>query len=511
MKGALIGVALLLALGGLAAGGLYFVRPDLFPGGEAAGGDDSGLYCKEHGVPEKFCTLCHEELKKALLLCKEHGDIPEDICTLCHPEVQGIHKIEICPNGHKLPKHFCYECAANSSSSLDAPGDGWCSGHNQPEEWCGECRALVESKAPIPAECRQKLPVVRLASAELAGKIGLEVAEASEDRDVGVLLANAEVAFEETKYAVITPRVAGYLVDPKVDVGQAVARDEVIALIDSHEVAVAKSAYLSARAHLELAQAEADRAITLGQGDSIARKLVLEATTALEHAKNEASEAEQTLRNWFIGDAEIARIAKGRETAGTLAIRAPFAGIIVARKAARGAAIAPDAPLFAIADLDRMWVWIDIYEADLDRIAVGMPVRFVPNGRAKAAYEGKLTWIGAEVDPVTRAVRARAEVPNPGGKLRANQFGKAEIRVDDRAAVVVPKLAVQRKDDADLVFLPAGDGAYRPQRIVTLPTNRPDVLEVAWGLKAGQPVVTRGSYWLKTEIMRGSIGAGCCE
>lgn len=78
---------------------------------KGASSKDAGLYCKEHGVPEEFCTLCHEELKKSLLLCKEHGNIPEDICTLCHPEVEAKHKIEMCPNGHKLPKHFCMECA----------------------------------------------------------------------------------------------------------------------------------------------------------------------------------------------------------------------------------------------------------------------------------------------------------------------------------------------------------------------------------------------------------------
>lgn len=71
---------------------------------------DTDLYCKEHGVPEKFCTLCHEELKSKLQLCKEHGNIPEDICTLCHPEVEAKNKIEMCPNGHKLPKHFCFKC-----------------------------------------------------------------------------------------------------------------------------------------------------------------------------------------------------------------------------------------------------------------------------------------------------------------------------------------------------------------------------------------------------------------
>jgi membrane fusion protein, heavy metal efflux system len=92
--------------------------PDLGgpPAGTASASADSGLYCKEHGVPEKFCTLCHEELKAKLLLCKEHGDIPEDICTLCHPEVEKKHDIVMCPKGHNLPKHFCFECAKKPSA-----------------------------------------------------------------------------------------------------------------------------------------------------------------------------------------------------------------------------------------------------------------------------------------------------------------------------------------------------------------------------------------------------------
>lgn len=86
------------------------------PGAEkTAAAEDAGLYCNEHGVPEKFCTLCHPELKDKLLLCREHGDIPEDVCTLCHPEVEAKYKIEICPNGHKLPKHFCMECSKKAA------------------------------------------------------------------------------------------------------------------------------------------------------------------------------------------------------------------------------------------------------------------------------------------------------------------------------------------------------------------------------------------------------------
>ena len=78
--------------------------------------EDAGLFCKEHGVPEKFCTICHPELKGKLLLCKEHGDIPEDICTLCHPEVEKKHSLVMCPKGHGLPEHFCTECANKPSA-----------------------------------------------------------------------------------------------------------------------------------------------------------------------------------------------------------------------------------------------------------------------------------------------------------------------------------------------------------------------------------------------------------
>ena len=160
-----------------------------------------------------------------------------------------------------------------------------------------------------------------------------------------------------------------------------------------------------------------------------------------------------------------------------------------------------------------MWLWIDVYEADIAKVALGQAVAFVVSGRRDGGrHEGQVTWVGTEVNERTRTTRVRAEVENPDGRLRANQFGRAEIRVGaEHKAVVVPKAAVQRKDKADLVFLPEGEGVYRPQRVLTRPTDRGDVVEVTWGLKPGQRVVTTGAFLLKTEIMKGAIGAGCCD
>src|SRR5829696_7727726 len=152
---------LIIALAVVAAGGLALAaalaRPGWLPawarirGAEppaASAKDEAGLYCKEHGVPEKFCTLCHEELTKTLLLCKEHGNVPEDICTKCHPEVEAKYKIEMCPKGHGLPKHFCQECGKAPSASTTRPDDGWCAAHNQPEAECPACPDGARERSP---------------------------------------------------------------------------------------------------------------------------------------------------------------------------------------------------------------------------------------------------------------------------------------------------------------------------------------------------------------------------
>jgi cobalt-zinc-cadmium efflux system membrane fusion protein len=190
---------------------------------------------------------------------------------------------------------------------------------------------------------------------------------------------------------------------------------------------------------------------------------------------------------------------------------------VVARHAVKGEAVQATTQLFAIADTARMWLWIDVYESDIAKVSPRQPITFTISGTDPEdtghAFLGEVTWVGTEVNDKTRTTRVRAELINPSGRLRANQFGQAVIQVArEHQAVVVPKEAVQRRDNVDLVFLPQDEpGHYRAQRVVTRPTDRSDVVEIVWGVKPGQRVVSRGAFLLKTEIMKGAIGAGCCE
>jgi cobalt-zinc-cadmium efflux system membrane fusion protein len=482
----------------------------------------AGLYCKEHGVPEKFCTLCHQELIKTLMLCKDHGNIPEDICTRCHPEVRERYNIEMCPKGHGLPREFCIECGKVASASAGMPDDGWCATHNKPEDQCPECAEDPRPIGPVaaggvPKVCRQPLPTVKLASARLVRQVGFQTALVTEETHAHRLTANAETAYDANRYAEISPRVVGFLRQVRVDLGQAVRQGDVLAVVDSAEVSAAKAQLLTSHAAAKLAQTAYDRTKSLTQSGAVASKMELESLTALNQAQANAMDAEQRLRNLRFDEAGMARILATRDTKNLLDVISPIDGSVVLRHAVQGEAVQPTSQLFAVADTTKMWLWIDVYESDIAKVAPGQAVSFTISGTDPAgeglAFVGMVTWVGTEVNSTTRTTRIRAELSNPNGRLRANQFGQAEIQVGkEHQATVVPKQAVQRKDNVDLVFLPEGEpGSFRAQRVVTRPTDRNDLVEVAWGLKPGQRVVTKGAFLLKTEIMKGAIGAGCCK
>lgn len=242
-------------------------------------------------------------MKKSLLLCKEHDGVPEDICTLCHPEVKEKYNVKVCKE-HGLPESYCTRCGNGPAASLSIPDDGWCAAHGKPESLCVECALEPESHDSQTGDariCRQPLPTVRLASARLARQVGIETAAATEEEHAHTLEANAETAYDANHYAEITPRVAGFLREVRADLGKAVKQGEVLAVVDSAEVSGAKAQYITARAAVGLSQVTYERTKSLAQSGSVAAKAELEALTALNQAKAASLDAAQRLRNFGFG------------------------------------------------------------------------------------------------------------------------------------------------------------------------------------------------------------------
>jgi cobalt-zinc-cadmium efflux system membrane fusion protein len=379
--------------------------------------------------------------------------------------------------------------------------DGWCAAR---EKFDG----VRSSTTSGPVDCTRLLRVIRLKSPELARRIGLGTAEAVVEPHGHLLTCNAETTYDMRRAAEIIPRVAGVLKEVRADLGQAVHKGDVLAVVDSAEVGAAKANYLTAVAAVELQQATYDRTIKLTQAKAAPAKTELESLTALNQARTSMRDAEQKLRNLNFDDAGIARIVRDNDVRNTLEIVAPIDGTINAWDATRGEAVEPTTQIFGMADTTTMWLWIDVYESDIVLVAPGQAVTFTIAGTTAPVFAGKVTWMGTEVNPTTRTTRIRAELPNPQGRLRANQFGQATIRVEsEHDAIVVPRAAVQNDGTVDLVFLAQRDGSFRPQRVRTRPTEVDDKIEVVWGVHAGQKVVTTRSFMLKAELFKERLGA----
>jgi cobalt-zinc-cadmium efflux system membrane fusion protein len=286
---------------------------------------------------------------------------------------------------------------------------------------------------------------------------------------------------------------------------------ETLAIVDSSDLGTAKAEYLQAQALMHLTRKNDARQKRLMESNVATERDILEAETRLAESHIALSRASQRLRNLGFSDDQLETISEKRDTSSLLPLRSPFKGIVVERSAVLGEVVDSKAPLFAIADTARMWVMLDIYESDIPRVLTGQPVVFEAEGLPGEQRGGSITWISSHVEKRTRTLKVRSEIANPGGLLRSGMFGKGIISVrKDESALLVPKGSVQWEGCCNIVFVKHSDVLFEPRK-VKLGYEMDRFFVVEDGLEEGEEIVTVGSFLLKTEILKGSIGAGCCE
>jgi cobalt-zinc-cadmium efflux system membrane fusion protein len=168
--------------------------------------------------------------------------------------------------------------------------------------------------------------------------------------------------------------------------------------------------------------------------------------------------------------------------------------------------------LFEVVDASWLWVEIQVREADVAAVRVGQTVLVTLEGTSEAREtSGQIEYVAPALDPRTRTVLARARLANPDGVLRANMYGRARILTDAATmSVVVPRDALQQARGIPVVFVKLSDTLFETRR-VRVGLRHGDLVTIASGVRADEFVVTQGSFLLKTEILKESIGAGCCE
>ncbi len=473
--------------------------PDVEPAPAAA--DD---WCGGHGLPESMCTKCNRSLIPHFQAtgdwCEEHG-FPESVCPGCNPQTPpggGTLPVADWCLEHGLPESQCTKCSPDLAGQFQATGD-WCPEHGFPESVCPICNP---QQPPAGAEqAAIEARIVRFSSADIEEAAGIDTALASRAQATASVECTARLAFDNDRVADIRAIVPGIVGQIHVKLGARVDRGEPLFELESTRVGEIQGALQTARQRVLTAQANLARQRELRGSDIASARQVELAAQELATAQSETRAAEATLR--------MTGATQGVPSGG-YTLSAPIAGTVVRRPAVVGVLATESTSLATIVDTSIMWALCDVPEADASRIAIGQRAYVTVDGSADAGIEGEINWIAAEVDARTRTVTARAELPSPNGYLRANQFARARIATSaPRSAVSVPRSAVQRVGERDVVFVRIAQGVYQPR--VVRRYGGGDVVEVEGSVQAGDAVVTTGAILLRTEIMPGSIGAGCCE
>ncbi|MFQ5890080.1 MAG: efflux RND transporter periplasmic adaptor subunit [Gemmatimonadota bacterium] len=190
-------------------------------------------------------------------------------------------------------------------------------------------------------------------------------------------------------------------------------------------------------------------------------------------------------------------------------LRTPISGTVVETEAGQGNAIEPGDPLFRISNLTELWVSVDVYEDDLRFVKQGDSVTLTVKAYPGENFRGRITQLGALLDPKTRTVKARAVVGNRDRRLKPGMFAGVaiETRAGAEEAVGVPTSAVQHLDDRAVVFVVDGESRFSP-REVTPGAEEDGFTRIERGLEPGETVVTEGSFFLKAELLKESFGEG---
>lgn len=355
---------------------------------------------------------------------------------------------------------------------------------------------------------------------------GIRVARARKQILTSSITAAARVAYNSEQVAHVGSILKGRVAELKVRLGDTVQMGDALLVVDSPELGEAQAEYLQRRTTLEtakpfveLTKSALDRGRELydkTQGISLTELQRREgefktAQGGLQSATGALTAADSRLQLLGMSRQAIQALGESREINSKYPVLAPLTGRVIEREVTLGELVGPEREkLLSIADLGMVWVLVDVPEAALGEVSAGSKVHITVAALQRQMFEGVVSYISPELDPLKGAARMRVEVKNPELRLMPGMFGWAEVMPSGGEAgesvVAVPEEAVQTVEGEPAVFVPVeGEPNTFAKRQIGAGNPAGGMVPVLAGLKEGEKYVVAGSFILKAEL--GKAGA----
>ena len=300
------------------------------------------------------------------------------------------------------------------------------------------------------------------------------------------LVFPATIEADPSRTANVLPALTGKVVELKVGLGDHVTRGQVLAVVDSGDLAQAYADVDKARDALDLAKKGLDRARGVKAAGGAAQKDLEAAQSSYNQAQAEFNRAQTRL------------IAVGGApgSARTMTVSAPVSGYVTTLSVSPGTYVNdPTAAMMTIANLDAVWITANVPESELGLVAKGQLVDATLAAYPDEVFHGRVSFVSPVLQADTRRDMVRVAVANPDGRLKPNMFANASFNIPQPAQVFVPESALLMNNDSITVFVEVSPWTFE-RRTVELSYDETAGARVVRGLKAGDRVIVKGGVLL---------------
>ena len=307
---------------------------------------------------------------------------------------------------------------------------------------------------------------------------------------------------EDMETQVFTP-YQGKIIALFAAVGDDVRKGQTLLTIDSPDLLQAELTLIAAAGVLELTTRNLARLRMLYKTLAVSQKDLEQAISDQQTAEGSLRAARDLVRIFGKTDAEIDRIVADRMADPTLVVPSPINGRITARSAAPGLIVQPGSapPPYVVADINTMWMLANVIENDSPAFRIGQQVKVKLSAFPDRVFDGKVTTIGATVDPNTRRVLVRSEINDPQHKLRSGMFGNFVISIGAPVrSPAVPLAGVVREGDGTQTVWVTADRRRFTRRTVTIAEPRDGYRQILDGLQVGELVASEGAIFLSNMV-----------
>jgi membrane fusion protein, heavy metal efflux system len=349
-------------------------------------------------------------------------------------------------------------------------------------------------------------PSVELTDAQLKSiKIGVAAGHAFPQERTAV----GSIDFNENLAVQVFSPYQGKIIRAYAEVGDQVKKGQTLFTIESPDLIQADSNLIAAAGLMDLTMHALERAKQLYEVQGIAEKDLQQAISDQQTAEGALKAGRDAVRVFGKSEAEIDAIVAHRKIDPVLVVPSPITGQITARVAQPGLLVQPgNAPApYIVADVVTVWMLANVSESNVQFINVGQRVGVSTMAYPNQQYEGKITVVGASVDPNLHTLLVRSEIQNPRRELKPGMLANFVIRIGDPvSAAAVPPESVVREGDGTMTVWVTTDRHHFTQRKVKLGQQGADYDQILDGLKPGELVVTDGAVFLDNMLSPSSDG-----